>query len=90
MSPYVLEATTENDLGAVSQSNQWGPFNAGYEWFNTRKNLIIPNLETMEFNSYTGGCAFFRSQCPAANLPSLINLLMTPASPAINALLPGW
>ena len=40
----VFETTTENDLGAVSQSGQWGPFNAGYEWFNTRKNFVIPNL----------------------------------------------
>ena len=36
----VFEAMTHEDLGAVSQPGQWGLFNGGYEWLNT-KNLII-------------------------------------------------
>ena len=51
----VFEATTHEDLGAVSQSGQRGPFNAGYEWFNTTKNLIIPDPTVTELNSYAGG-----------------------------------
>lgn len=31
------------------------PFNAGYEWFNTSDNLIIPNPAITVQNSYTGG-----------------------------------
>jgi len=60
----VFEATTENDLGAVSQSGQWGPFNAGYQWFNTTENFVVPNPEVTELNSYAGGCAFFCFQNP--------------------------
>jgi len=51
----VFEATTEDQVGAVSQSGQWGPFNAGYEWFNTTDNLIIPQSNITALNSYTGG-----------------------------------
>jgi len=51
----VFEATTHKDLGAVSQSGQWAPFNAGYEWFNTTENLIIPDPTIAELNSYAGG-----------------------------------
>lgn len=55
----VFEATVQNDEGAVSQSGQWGPFNAGYEWFNTTKNLIIADPTITSQNVYTGGCVRF-------------------------------
>jgi beta-glucan synthesis-associated protein KRE6 len=41
--------------GQVSQSGQWGPFNAGYNWFNTSDNLIIYNETITELNPYKGG-----------------------------------
>jgi beta-glucanase (GH16 family) len=41
--------------GQVSQSGQWGPFNAEYAWFNTSANLIIPNTTITELNPYMGG-----------------------------------
>jgi len=41
--------------GGVSQSGQWAPFNAGYEWFNTSANLIIPDPDTSVLNPYQGG-----------------------------------
>ncbi|KAH8120019.1 beta-glucan synthesis-associated [Phellopilus nigrolimitatus] len=41
--------------GHVSQSGQWAPFNAQYQWFNTSDNLIIPNTTGTELNSYMGG-----------------------------------
>ena len=54
----VFEATTDGGVGAVSQSGQWGPFNAGYEWFNTTQNLIIADPTVTELNPYIGGCVF--------------------------------
>ncbi|KAF9647162.1 glycoside hydrolase family 16 protein [Thelephora ganbajun] len=51
----IFEATSSDKKGAVSQSGQWGPFNAGYEWFNTTENLIIPDPTITQLNSYTGG-----------------------------------
>jgi len=51
----VFEATVEGGLGAVSQSGQWAPFNAGYEWFNTTENFIVPDPKVTELNSYAGG-----------------------------------
>jgi beta-glucanase (GH16 family) len=41
--------------GFVSQSAQWGPFNAEYVWLNTSSNLIIPNPTISTLNTYTGG-----------------------------------
>jgi beta-glucanase (GH16 family) len=41
--------------GQVSQSGQWGPFNAAYQWFNTTENLIIPNTSATFLNEYMGG-----------------------------------
>ena len=37
----VFEATTQWPHGAVSQSGQWAPFNAGYEWFDTTGNGLF-------------------------------------------------
>ncbi|KAJ7768364.1 glycoside hydrolase family 16 protein [Mycena metata] len=56
---YVGRAAPEIDIGdtggAVSQSGQWAPFNAGYVWFNTSDNLIIANASASVLNTYTGG-----------------------------------
>jgi len=41
--------------GQVSQSAQWGPFNQGYEWFNTTQNLVIYNSTETFLNPYIGG-----------------------------------
>lgn len=53
----IFEATMGGDplQGQVSQSGQWGPFNAEYHWFNTSANLIIPNTTLTELNPYMGG-----------------------------------
>ncbi|KAK7694771.1 hypothetical protein QCA50_001959 [Cerrena zonata] len=63
---YVGRAAPEIDIfeaqitgtpltGQVSQSGQWGPFNAEYVWFNTSDNLIIPDPSISILNSYRGG-----------------------------------
>ncbi|EIW82295.1 glycoside hydrolase family 16 protein [Coniophora puteana RWD-64-598 SS2] len=63
---YVGRAAPEIDMfeaqvrisqgsGQVSQSSQWAPFNAGYDWFNTSSNLKIPNKGVSVLNTYTGG-----------------------------------
>ncbi|KAJ7618877.1 beta-glucan synthesis-associated [Mycena polygramma] len=44
-----------NGKGAVSQSGQWAPFNAGYVWFNTSDNLVIADTSITAQNTYTGG-----------------------------------
>ncbi|KAF8898908.1 beta-glucan synthesis-associated [Infundibulicybe gibba] len=41
--------------GQVSQSAQWGPFNAQYQWFNTSDNFVVADSTTTELNSYMGG-----------------------------------
>jgi beta-glucanase (GH16 family) len=38
----------------VSQSAQWGPFNAGYRWFNTTDNIIINDPQITALNRYLG------------------------------------
>ncbi|KAF7303511.1 GH16 domain-containing protein [Mycena indigotica] len=43
------------NVGQVSQSAQWAPFNAEYHWLNTSDNLIIPSLDVSHFNNYVGG-----------------------------------
>ncbi|KAI0669590.1 glycoside hydrolase family 16 protein [Trametes maxima] len=43
------------DIGAVSQSGQWGPFNYNYTWFNTSDTLYIPDDTVSRLNNYRGG-----------------------------------
>ncbi|KAJ6467111.1 glycoside hydrolase family 16 protein [Mycena vitilis] len=42
-------------VGMVSQSAQWGPFNAGYLWDNSSDNMIIADTTLSQQNSYNGG-----------------------------------
>ncbi|KZT70382.1 glycoside hydrolase family 16 protein [Daedalea quercina L-15889] len=42
-------------VGQVSQSAQWAPFDAGYEWYNTSTNEIIYDPSISYQNTYTGG-----------------------------------
>jgi beta-glucanase (GH16 family) len=52
----LFEAQVTGDLkGEVSQSSQWAPFNALYEWFNTTDNLDIADPQISVLNTYTGG-----------------------------------
>ncbi|KAI0094797.1 glycoside hydrolase family 16 protein [Irpex rosettiformis] len=51
----VFEAQITGGTGQVSQSAQWAPFNAFYEWFNTTDNLIIADPDVTIFNVYVGG-----------------------------------
>ncbi|KAK0438127.1 glycoside hydrolase family 16 protein [Armillaria borealis] len=51
----VFEAQVSDDVGQVSQSGQWAPFNEGYVWDNSSDNLIITDGTISALNSYTGG-----------------------------------
>jgi len=51
----VFEAQISQDFAAVSQSAQWAPFNAGYQWFNTSATLIINDPIVSTLNPYIGG-----------------------------------
>ncbi|KAF5363185.1 hypothetical protein D9758_008336 [Tetrapyrgos nigripes] len=51
----VIEAQVSGGIGHVSQSGQWGPFNAEYEWLNTTDNYVIYDHDVVELNSYKGG-----------------------------------
>ncbi|EIW64498.1 glycoside hydrolase family 16 protein [Trametes versicolor FP-101664 SS1] len=42
-------------FGEVSQSGQWGPFNAEYKWFNNSDTLTIQDSTKSKLNSYLGG-----------------------------------
>ncbi|KAF4573075.1 hypothetical protein EYR36_007585 [Pleurotus pulmonarius] len=52
---FEAQITGEPLTGQVSQSAQWGPFNAGYVWFNSTDNLIIEDPTVTELNPYIGG-----------------------------------
>ncbi|KAG1731015.1 glycoside hydrolase family 16 protein [Suillus lakei] len=51
----IFEATVDGGIGKVSQSVQWAPFNAGYQWLNTSDNLQIYHSDITVLNSYHGG-----------------------------------
>ncbi|KAG0692679.1 beta-glucan synthesis-associated [Suillus ampliporus] len=58
---FKAQITGEPLTGQVSQSAQWGPFNAGYIWKNTSDNEIIPNpsitvLNTSAVTNTNQGC----------------------------------
>ncbi|KAF8633820.1 hypothetical protein AX15_001232 [Amanita polypyramis BW_CC] len=50
----VFEALIDR-VGKVSQSGQWAPFNAQYEWQNTTQNFRIYNDTRTILNPYIGG-----------------------------------
>ncbi|PAV20766.1 glycoside hydrolase family 16 [Pyrrhoderma noxium] len=51
----IFEAQITDNVGQVSQSSQWAPFNYAYDWFNTTDNLIIADETISELNTYVGG-----------------------------------
>lgn len=51
----IFEATVSNDIGQVSQSAQYAPFDAGYQWFNTSDFQVIPDPTITQHNTYEGG-----------------------------------
>lgn len=51
---FEAQITGEPLSGQVSQSGQWGPFNAQYQWFNTTDNLFIANDTISFLNPYMG------------------------------------
>jgi beta-glucan synthesis-associated protein KRE6 len=52
---FEAQITGQPLSGQVSQSCQWAPFNAAYEWFNTTDNFDIPNATATYLNPYKGG-----------------------------------
>ncbi|KAF8658304.1 hypothetical protein AX16_002074 [Volvariella volvacea WC 439] len=52
----IFEASVDagRGLGEVSQSAQWAPFDAGYEWMNTSDNMIIYDSSVSFFNTFVG------------------------------------
>ncbi|EIM81775.1 glycoside hydrolase family 16 protein [Stereum hirsutum FP-91666 SS1] len=51
----MFEAQITDDLGYVSQSGQFGPFNYEYQWNDTDGNYNIPNTTATIMNTYLGG-----------------------------------
>ncbi|KIJ13746.1 glycoside hydrolase family 16 protein [Paxillus involutus ATCC 200175] len=51
----IFEATVDGSMGKVSQSAQWAPFNAAYQWLNTSDNLVIYDPDITVLNAYHGG-----------------------------------
>ncbi|KIJ64320.1 glycoside hydrolase family 16 protein [Hydnomerulius pinastri MD-312] len=51
----IFEATVDYGIGKVSQSAQWAPFNAAYQWLNTTDNLKIYDPNVTVLNAYHGG-----------------------------------
>ncbi|KAK7045027.1 GH16 domain-containing protein [Favolaschia claudopus] len=43
------------EVGQVSMSAQWAPFDESYTWKNTSDNMVIADLTTSHLNSYAGG-----------------------------------
>jgi len=52
----IFEATVTDGLGQVSQSAQWAPFNAGYNWTEILgTTYTVPNQTNTIINAYKGG-----------------------------------
>jgi len=51
----IFEATVSNGIGYVSQSAQFAPFDAGYQWFNSTGGQVIVNPDITQHNNYEGG-----------------------------------
>ncbi|KAH0834148.1 beta-glucan synthesis-associated protein-domain-containing protein [Lanmaoa asiatica] len=51
----IFEATVDGGVGKVSQSAQWAPFNAAYQWLNTSDNFAIYDSTVTVLNPYIGG-----------------------------------
>jgi len=51
----VFEATVSNEIGQVSQSAQWAPFDTSYLWNNNSANQIIADPTVTQHNTYQGG-----------------------------------
>jgi hypothetical protein len=49
-----FEATTQDNLGAVSQFSQFALFSAGYEWFNSTQNFIVADPIITVHSGYIG------------------------------------
>ncbi|CAL1705207.1 unnamed protein product [Somion occarium] len=52
---FEAQITGEPLSGQVSQTGQWGPFNAQYEWFNNSDTLFIADPSKSYLNPYVGG-----------------------------------
>ncbi|KAE9408265.1 beta-glucan synthesis-associated [Gymnopus androsaceus JB14] len=70
----VFEAQIGTDFngaltGEVSQSGQWAPFNAAYQWFNTSSNLVINDPTQTMLNSYAGGSLQQATSCVSKTNP---------------------
>ncbi|KAK7462987.1 hypothetical protein VKT23_007568 [Stygiomarasmius scandens] len=51
----IIEAQVENEIGHVSQSGQWAPFDASYLWKNTTDTFTIYDEDITQQNTYLGG-----------------------------------
>ncbi|KAF7320569.1 GH16 domain-containing protein [Mycena chlorophos] len=52
----MFEAQIEDtNIGRVSQSAQWAPFDASYLWFNTTENMVLAQPTMQHQNGYAGG-----------------------------------
>lgn len=51
----IFEATVDGSIGKVSQSAQWAPFNAAYQFLNTSDTLKIYDPDVTVLNPYHGG-----------------------------------
>lgn len=52
---FEAQISGEPLMGEVSQSAQWAPMNAAYEWYNTSGNFAITNPSITTLNPYMGG-----------------------------------
>lgn len=51
----IIEAQVSDNIGHVSQSGQWAPFDASYEWKNTTDTFTIYDDSVTIQNTYLGG-----------------------------------
>ena len=61
----VFEAQVGDGSGHVSQSGQWAPFNAGYNWSNSSDHMSITDPEITHINSYQGAVYQQATSCVA-------------------------
>lgn len=60
---FEAQVDTARLVGTVSQSAQWGPFNAAYTWNNNSANMVIDNSTITKYNLYKGGAFQQATSC---------------------------
>jgi len=75
-------AVSQQDVGRVSQSAQWAPFDPNYDWQNTTDNTIINNPQLTTLNGFRGGV--FQESSSALTVTDQVSYTQSPGQGSYN------